>query len=305
MKAFLFHSERGRVTHLSMKTSTALSQTHIFDFSDYRLLLRSYVNLKKLNSKTWSLGTWARTLGLKSSATLVNIINGKRHPSHSLSVKIADSLDFQEEEKLYFLELIEIEKASNNPPMKMILIERLRKSYPNYSSHTLELEVFNSISKWYYYAIRELILLPDFSENPSWIKKRLRFPITIAQIENCLKDLEKLGLICKNAQGRFEVIHQHIKSTEGIHSEGLKQFHEQMITFAKESIRNVDLPQRDISGRTLNIREADLPELKKHIQAFRENTTHLFENNDLGSNTYQLNIQLFPMTQNTIEGDSL
>jgi uncharacterized protein (TIGR02147 family) len=69
-----------------------------------------------------------------------------------------------------------------------------------------------------------------------------------------------------------------------------------MIDHAKESIRSVDVLERDITGMTLNVKLEDLARAKDFIKKFRRDFLKHFEAVQ-GDETYQLNVQLFPLTQ--------
>ena len=69
-----------------------------------------------------------------------------------------------------------------------------------------------------------------------------------------------------------------------------------MLIHAKSSIRSTNVELRDISSRTLNIKKSSIPQLKQAIREFRDKVSDLFEEAERGDETYQINIQLFPLT---------
>jgi uncharacterized protein (TIGR02147 family) len=160
----------------------------------------------------------------------------------------------------------------------------------------LDDRTFNSISKWHYYAIREMVALPSFIEDADEIVKNLRFKITANEVKKTINDLLELKLINRLDDGKLVVTTQNINTKTDVADEGLKRFHSSMIDHAKESIRSVDVLERDITGMTLNVKLEDLARAKDFIKKFRRDFLKHFEAVQ-GDETYQLNVQLFPLTQ--------
>jgi uncharacterized protein (TIGR02147 family) len=107
--------------------------------------------------------------------------------------------------------------------------------------------------------------------------------------------LIKTGLLERNKLGRLIPKDQHIGTLADTAHEAIKRFHEQMIGLALDSIRSVDLEKREISGSTFNIDPADLPALKAELRRTRKELYRRFEKPKANA-TYQLNVQLFPLT---------
>lgn len=275
----------------------------VYDFGDYRSFLKNHVTLMKQANPHWSIGGWARKMDVSSTATITNILNGKRRPGKSLQSKFVDYFKFDTQEESYFLDLVRLDKVMDDPRLSVALMEKLKKKNPYGVFHKLDDDVFDAISKWQYYAIREMVALPDFMECPKWIRARLKYPLTHPEIKETLATLERLELIARDTDGVLRVSHKIIKTTEDVASEGIKRFHEQMIEFGKLSLRETPVELRDISARTLNIKTKDLPLLKQMIREFRDNVSELFEDAKQSDETYQLNVQLFPLTENRPAGE--
>lgn len=69
-----------------------------------------------------------------------------------------------------------------------------------------------------------------------------------------------------------------------------------MLERAAESIDIVPRDLRDISALTVCIDRELVPELKRRIHTFREVLLDLCDRDPSPSTVYQLNIQLFPLT---------
>jgi uncharacterized protein (TIGR02147 family) len=269
----------------------------LFSYTDYRTFLNDYNAKKKEANPNWSMGNWGRKLGVSSTAVLSNVLNGKRNPGNKLTTLFTDYFKFSEREREYFIDLVRLKKAGSDASLSIALMEKMKKLNPVADFELLSDEQFNTISKWYYFGIREMINLPYFIEDFDWIAKQLGGKITATEAKRAIRDLLTISLLDRDENGKLIVKNSTFKTTTDIASEGLKRFHEGMINNALESIRKTEVSKRDISGRTINISEKNLGRLKEYIKDFRDKVEELFEESCVDSKTYQLNVQLFPLNQ--------
>ncbi|MDA8793014.1 TIGR02147 family protein [Bacteriovoracaceae bacterium] len=248
--------------------------------NDYQnILIREYENRLNKN-KAYSLRAFALSLNLSPSA-LSEIIKGKR----GLSVKKAETI---------------LERLNLNYRLSQSFIESVKKTKANYKSKvseeslfdTLSEDQFKVISEWQYYAILNLINLDDFQSNPRWIGKRLN--LNYYQVKICLEKLVSLGLIKIN-NNEYVRTNVKIKSTDNIQSMALRHHHKQMLEKASESLLLTDIEKRDITSITMAIDVDKIVEAKILIKKFRRKLSNFLESGKK-SDVYNLNIQLFPIT---------
>ncbi len=91
----------------------------IFDFQSYTEFLQNYVETKRSSCAHWSIGSWAKQLGLASTSTLTNILQGRRPPSTLLASEIAKSIiELSSHERAYFQLLVEHYKVGMNVALR-------------------------------------------------------------------------------------------------------------------------------------------------------------------------------------------
>ena len=101
-------------------------------------------------------------------------------------------------------------------------------------------------------AIRELVLLPDFKEDPEWIAKKLSPPITPRRAKAALEVLQDLGFLKRDEKsGRLIQSERNITTDREVVSLAIANFHRQMMQQASESIERTRAAKRDISSLTL------------------------------------------------------
>jgi uncharacterized protein (TIGR02147 family) len=273
-----------------------MNRKDVFKFSDYRSFLKTYGEESKRARAGWSYSVWARRLGLAGTAPLTMVINGQRQAGPKLIRSLVEYFKFAGKEREYFLDLVRLQKTRNDPGLRMHLLQKIQKNSAAKDFKLLDLDAFTAISKWNHYAIREMIHLNDFQDDPDWIAKKLRFKQTPREVKSAITTLLRTGLLKRDQGGRLCMSVSGIETSNDVACEGLKRFHEEMIDHAKSAIRSVPLPHREISGVTLTISSRDLERAKLMLRAFQDEFVAAFEAKS-GDATYQLNFQLFPLTQ--------
>ncbi len=265
-------------------------------YGDYRDFLKAHFKEKQSQNKTWSQGLWARRLGLKGTSSLTKILTGEREPGKVISDKFIHYFNFNENETSYFCDLIRLSKIKDDPRLKVMLMEKMGREYPDANLRILDDKSFTIISNWFGMAIREMVRLEDFQEDPVWIQSRLRFPVQEREIQQTLVDLLQQGLIKRTKLGNLVSSMGILRTTDDVSSEAIKSYHEQMLDNAKISLREVNVEMREFTAETLTINTANIPAAKQLIREFKAKFSRLLEEQK-GNETYQLQIQFFPISK--------
>lgn len=269
--------------------------TSVFDYSDYRTFLATHFEVEKKRQKSFSTRFWCKKLGIKSTATLNMILRGHRDPGPDVVEKFATYFAFDRDERLFFEQLVRLAKQSD-PTKRCYHMQRLQDLHPKKVIELLSYKAFNVMSHWYCLAIREMVQLKDFSPDPTWIARRLKYKVGLPKIAQTLQTLQQLNLLHCDDTGKWHQTQEEIGTSHDIAQEAIKQFHEQMLTLASESIRNTPLQERLVTGITFNIKKEDLPALREELFRLQKAVYQKYQV-PTGDETYQFNIQVFPLTK--------
>ncbi len=272
-----------------------MGMPRVYDYIDYRAYLKAWFEIKREQNPRWTFGTWARQLRLKSPATLNMILNGHRHPGPKLIHHLCNQLRFARPETEYFQDLVALGKSDRDPRLSVLLLERIRKQNPRGALTIIDPGSFAAISHWHYYAIRELVDVEGFVEDPAWIKKKLRFKLGAKQIREAIQTLLRLGLLVRDEKGALRNGNGLIRTKDDLQDEGLKRFHEQTLNNARAAIRTVAPGDREISGYTFTFDRQDLPRAKEIIRRMHAELLELAKAQGAEA-VYQLETALFPLT---------
>jgi len=270
-------------------------------FKDYRSFLLAHVQSKKSANPSWSYTVWARQLGLKSSSTLIMILNGQRNPGRGLLQDFSRFFKFNESERQYFADLVRLAKAHSDVQLSMAVMKQLEERNPGKGFRLLDQDTFIAVSQWHFFAIREMVQLREFREDPEWIASHLQFPVKPEKIEEALQTLLRLNLISRDPQGRLQATASHLDTTNDISSEGLKRHHEQQLANASHCLRALSPESREISGGCFSIKSESLPRAKEMIRSFAVKLCNELEAKG-GDQIFQIELAFFPLTKPIKDG---
>ncbi len=272
----------------------------VFAYSDYRSFLEDFYKTRKEKTRYFSYRSFAMAAGV-SPSVLRDILAGRRKLTIPVMQKYAEAMRLPQKERRYFELLVLLENAKTTGEKNRIFGEML--SLCGQAGVTmLEKRHYDFFSDWYNSAIRELVTLTDFQNNPEWISKKLSPQITTAQARTAIELLVRIGLLAKDEESKLSQTNAIVSSEYEMASSVLRAFHGQMISLAAQALEKVDREKREISSLTLAVSESCYFRIKERIRAFKEEIlATVIEDKNPSETVCQLNFQLFPLVR---ESDS-
>jgi len=274
----------------------------VFKYLDYRRFLEDYYHLRKPHG--FSYRAFSLRAGVSSPNYLKLVIQGKRNLSDRMAIRFAKACGLQGESAEYFAHLVAFNQTRSSADRDKLFANL--KTYRRYcSAQRLELAHGAYSSKWYLPAIREMAARKDFRDDPKWIASRLWPPIKPGQAASALHELLRLGLLERAEDGRVVQGTSFVSTGPETKYMHVANYHRAMMARAAESIDAVPAAQRDISSLTFCVNKRGLEEIKKRVQAFRQEVIELAEAEQAPHQVLQLNLQLFPLSIVDDEGGKL
>jgi len=268
----------------------------VFDFLDYRAYLRAYYDANKRTRAGFSFRTFSKRAGLRSPNFFKLVMDGDRNLGAETVPKFADALGLSASEREFFTDLVAFEQAENQTE-KTRSFERIASSRRFRTARRIDGLLLTYLSHWYHPAIRELAASNNFREEPKWIAKQLRPPITAAQAAQSLELLQSLGLLQRELNGRLVQREPTLTTEHEVTAMGAASFHRQMLARASESIDDIPAQLRDLAALTVCVSAKTAAKVKERIHQFREAITELCDAESEGTVVYQLNVQWFPLSR--------
>lgn len=270
-------------------------------FQDFRAYLRAMIEHLKATRPQFSYRYFSRLAGFSSPNFLKLVADGTRNLSPQSIAKFARGLGLDQREQDTFETLVLLGQARTDAERNRYYA-RLRKRSSGSSATRLEDAQYEVYSLPYALTIREMLLLPDFVEDPAWIGRRLRPKVSATDVKTALLLLEEIGLIVRNEAGVLKPASTKISTGPRVRSLGVRNYHRSMLETAAASLDGVSVEKRDITALTLALTPAQYEEIRARIETFRRELLDLVEDPHAPDNRgdreiYQLGFQLFPMTE--------
>jgi uncharacterized protein (TIGR02147 family) len=268
----------------------------------HKIIERFYL-LKKDKNNSYSVRALARDLGF-SISYVSGLLTGKKKIPHRRIEKICATLAMDEIAiqmlKKSILQQILI-RAGVKPSAQSSISQR-RKSQKKRRTLESFVEVSPRLLRiwqnWYTVAIMDLVTCTNFMDDPIWIAKR--FEIREDQVKASLRELQALGLITRQSDGRWTKNSERLRLPTAQSFPSIRHFHQEMMKKAAKVMisgtSQKDFSTRSISGITMAGNPQNFEMAKAHlIQALYECAEILSEGDC--TEVYQLNNQLFQLTR--------
>lgn len=268
----------------------------VTDYWDYRKYLSDFYVHNKCMRMSYSYKAFCNEAGLKSPSLFKMVLDGSRNLTSESVPKFIKGLKLVESgEKDFFYTLVNYNQETDLERKTKLFQDLLQlKSKDNVCP--MEFYQFEFLSKWHLVAIYVMIDLSDFQSDIDWIQTKLKKRVSRENILSALETLTKLNLIRKNSNGEFEQANTSISTPDEILSHTLKNYHHGMMNLALTSLETDLISEREFTGATLPLCQEQLDLVKGKIRDFRKELSCICENMQNKNQVYQLNLQLFPLT---------
>ena len=269
------------------------------EFDDYRAYLEALIEHLR-NTRRFSYRYFAQRAGFSSTSFLKLVLQGERNLSPSSIGKFVKALSLSAQEADAFEALVLFNQAKTDEERNRHYI-RLRKCAKSSVPMTqLDTPQYDLYSRWYVLPIREMLLLPDFQEDPVWISKRIFPPIKPEQAAKSLELLEKIGLARRNKEGRLVPVDVKLATPKQVASLAVRNFQRAMLQRSEESLESVAIDERNFTSLTAGLTAEQYKILCEEIREFEKRMLDLIEDSPRSEGVreiYHMAVQLFPVTR--------
>lgn len=268
--------------------------TDIFIFDDLVDYLNQIISDNKSRYRL-TLLHFSKSSGVGSAALLSQILNKKRKLSYQGAEKIIKALNLKGEKKKYFLLLHRLH-ASRTERERIEARENIFKHKAKPMPNKLKLEQYRFLANWYYPVLFILAGLKSTTWDLQKLSEKLQNKISPQKIKEALEDMVSLGLLIKIGDC-YERGVQNLTTEEDFVHIAVFRYHEQMAEMAYEGLESAH-QHREYNGLTVAVPKSEIKNIKEKIRNFRKELNDYLDAFEKDSkDVYQLNIQLFPLTQ--------
>lgn len=267
---------------------------NIYEYLNYQVFMKDYYESRKKQNSFFSYRFMGKMLGM-DPGFLVKVIQGKILLPERAIPSVAKLCKLDEKEAAYFEALVHYGRAKAPDEIKT-RFDRLL-ALRGLESQPLKPNQFDYYRKWYHSAIRALLTFWDFQGDYEALAARVHPRISAQEARESVDLLEKTGIIQKNRYGKYEVIGPPITTGEKWQSTAIRNYQQESIELALQSLVKDPKTVRDISTVTVAVRFSDLEEIRARIKELRQSLMHLMTDSEAPDCVYQINFQAFPLTQ--------
>jgi len=275
---------------------TIKDQPSVFNYNDYRSLLRDLFEFHRKRLRHFTFRYFSRKAGLSSPSALKEVMDGKKNLTQRSILRFAIGFNLNKSETEYFTNLVYFNQSLDEKEKNRYYKELLRLQQ-NHKGKTLTASQYEYYSNWYNSAIRELACTKDFKNDPDWIAGRLIPGIKPSEAKKAVELLLSLGLLTVKEDGTLKQDSPKLEADPDVSSLSIRNFNRSMIQLGSEAIERHGQEQREISGLTLGVSRECGMEIKAMIREFKKQVLNYAVNDARPADSiYQLNFQFFPLT---------
>ncbi len=268
----------------------------VFHSTDYRQFLSDWIAEHRQSSKAFSLRGFSRKAGFASHSSLHLVLIGKRDLTEASVPKLAKAMRLTAKEQRFFADLVAFTQAATHHE-RHHYYQRLLRHARFRDAHEPEGHQLEYFSRWHYVAIREMIGLPDFREDATWISRRLKGAVTPAEVTEAIEVLLRLKLCIRDAGRKLQPANRSIATSDEVASLAVAQYHEAMIERTAEALKNDSLEQLHLSALTVPLSAKGFERVKQRLNEFRRELRALLEDEKDAEEICQINLQLIGLTR--------
>ena len=265
-------------------------------YSDYRTYLKEYYETRKAADPNFSFRFLSMRAGINSSAFYKYVIEGKRNLTKSTILKTCLALKLADKDAEYFENLVFFNQAKTIRE-KNLYFDKLTRLRGGYDRRQVQEAQYAYYGDWRHSAVRELIGCMRFKEDYRALAALLMPPIGPSEAEESVALLARLGMIRKDAQGRWRQSDPVLTTGGQVEAPAVIAFQKQMLKLALEAFERARPAERLMSSTTFGISGETFDLFRKKIRDLKAEMLELARLDDRPARAYQLNLNLFPLSR--------
>jgi uncharacterized protein (TIGR02147 family) len=280
----------------------------IYDYTDYRKYLSDFYSEQKAIHKSFSYRYFAKKAGVNSVGLYKDVVEGRQHLGRALIFKFSSAFGHTKKEAEYFENMVFFNEAKTAEE-RTLFFERMIATQSS-KARIVDSAKFEYYRNWYFSAVRALIPLRKFKDDPADFKiiaKILNPQIRPDQAEKAVHILEKYKFIEKDSDGYYKLNDTALttgtlKPEKNVAALNVINYQKETMKLAAGAFDRFGSEMLSMSTLTLSVSEKMLNVIKEDLAALRTKIAVMTGKDDTADRVIQLNIQLFPTSNICKEG---
>lgn len=279
------------------------------DYMNYRQFLGDFYLYKRKASKgslrAYTYAVFSAAANIKSPNYLKMIIEGKRNLSDDMIGKFGKALGFMKDQTEEFRLLVQFTQAMD-PAERNMYLKKLseHRVAGKLKSGEIDRKTWEKVPNWVAWIIYAMIDQEGVSFDTATLKNLLRGKASEDEIDHALSTLISSGDLRRDeVTGELKKARNLTESPEEIPVALVRKLQSQLMYLGLESLYQDQPTEREFGTLTLSLTKTEFEEIKFKLRQMRKalhKDNSIARMKDKGERVYQLNIQLFPVT-NAVE----
>lgn len=267
----------------------------LFAYNDFRRFLSDWLEWKAASEPGWSKAECSRRLGLpRSRSFLPDVLRGK-HISEAFVERFVRVLECNGEQARFFRVLVRFNQAASGKE-RALAFEQLvgLQCAPRRVVGQESLEYYRS---WRNAVVRALTGIGGL-RSPEALAQGALVPLTLPQVRQALKLLERLGLVAPDSEGVLRPSGKALVADPRLGKELLRHLQLQVLDLARAALLRDGPDNRVFASNTLGISSSSLAAILRHLEKFQaEVRSIVHKDEEPVDRVWQLCLQFFPLAQ--------
>jgi uncharacterized protein (TIGR02147 family) len=267
----------------------------VFDYLDYRDLLKDAYEARKAESSLFSYRIMADILGL-DAGNLFRVLQKDLHLPARCQPRALEFLGTSGRSAEYVLILMAYGRERGRKARQELLDKAI--ALRDVACRELAGEELAFFRDWWVVATRCIVEV-DGRAQPSEIAARLRPAVPESEVKYALDLLQKLGLAKKAVNGGLVLTEAHLTATGKEKVQALWHFQKQILHLAGESLERFPKEERDVSTITFAVDAQASFEIREMLRECRRQIQKRIDESRHPDRVMQLAMAFFPLAPAT------
>lgn len=282
----------------------------VMDYMDYREYLADFYKFRRQLSRgslrVYNYGMFSAAANIKSPNYLKMIIEGKRNLSDDMVTRFGKALGLMKDQVEEFRLLVHFTQATDpadrNMYLKKLSEHRVASKLKN---GEIDRKTWEKVPNWVAWIMYAMVDQEGVSFDTQALKNLLRGKARDEEIDQALSTLLESGELKKDEKtGEIRKGRSLIESPEDVPVALVRKLQSQLMYLGLESLYQDEPTDREFGTLTMSLTRQEFEEIKFKLRQMRKSLNKdntIARMKSKGERVYQLNIQLFPVT-NAVEG---
>lgn len=267
----------------------------LYDFADYRAYLKDWYRRQQESERKISYRRLAADIGFKSPGHFSLIVNGKANLSLKIMDRFIRYLGLTKKEAEYFQALVLYNQAKVIEEKKRYF-ERMM-SFKQFRVRSIDADQYEFLEKWYYMAVREVLAIHPFKNDYAALAQMIEPAITAEDAKRAIETLKRLGLITRDAQGRYLRVDTVLASGPEAPALATHTFLNQALDLAKAALDRIPREERFLAATTVSVSKGTFEEIREEVRNFRKRILEMAQRDPHPDRIYQFQFHVFPLSK--------